>query len=668
MDDTENDPVQSLSCMHVFHIYCLGELCKMTPSMGFKCPQCKTTQGHALAFQIESDAARLVDTNAAASSLQNLDEEPFGPLSADDIEDELRSQFPLIDHNSNVDSKGGGKGASSDGEQEAASAGDGKGGGKGDNNDDGEPQTAGADDGKGGGKGDRSDDREQQAAGADDGKGCGKGDAADEAQQATDDESSKGKEKAKGGKRRATGKGKAKGKGKGKKAQPKAKGKGKGTKGKAHADEANGLGKGQGKAHDDEAKGLEKGKGKAHEAKGMGKGSGEEQDNDEPPSNALALLGSSTLGVAPSTADRSMFPCTSIFCYECGRTVDKDNCRIRNKGCERFRCKSCQSKITQIHRGLGEWPTKQFVGMALESRQAFMRQLDGMEGKKIVDKTKIYMDNFHTEEKKYAFGGVFWPLNKWRHEGFEEQIEKIEHESDPNDVTFHKILGKTYRVPMMSKSQEGTQGTSCGDRSEANVNADQVMQMMQKMMGPQPSGSTVKALENTKEAEESIDSDESSSSSSSSSNKKKKKKKLKKKTKQNKKKEKKEKKQKLKEKERLKEAEAEDKKRKAEEKVTEREAKKASSKNVKVLQMQLTRTEKTWASMEAQRANPKFFSSLMEAVQREANVIVEKIVEDKVTLKGAIDRGEAIATEPFQRRCDDAQRMSIMLSIMLRNV
>ncbi len=59
-----------------------------------------------------------------------------------------------------------------------------------------------------------------------------------------------------------------------------------------------------------------------------------------------------------------------------------------------------------MHLGLGEWPTKQIMAMSLQSRQAFMRQLDGMEGKEFVEEGKVFTNNYHTEGEKNAYGGV----------------------------------------------------------------------------------------------------------------------------------------------------------------------------------------------------------------------------------------------------------------------
>ena len=93
--------------------------------------------------------------------------------------------------------------------------------------------------------------------------------------------------------------------------------------------------------------------------------------------------------------------------------------------------------------------------------------------------------------------------------------------------------------------------------------------------------------------------------------------------------------------------------------------KKQRAEVAKALKKQFAATDKAWNYLEACRANPKFFS-LMAPVQQQVNVSVERIVEDKTVLKQAWGRREALDCDQFKARAEDAQKIAVMVAIMLR--
>ena len=173
-----------------------------------------------------------------------------------------------------------------------------------------------------------------------------------------------------------------------------------------------------------------------------------------------------------------------------------------------------------------------------------MTEVKELNAKALADHTTNFFRSFSTHEKKYENGGVFWPIKKWKHEGFDEVA--IEAGTSKEDIQQHPILGPCYRVPLMSKSEAGSEGTTKGDNMSFQSKLKDMFKGLENLHGIK-SSSPAKADDAS--SSESSDSDDSSSSSDSRSKKKKDKKKKKKSKKNNGKKASKEKKQKQKEKE-----------------------------------------------------------------------------------------------------------------------
>ena len=77
------------------------------------------------------------------------------------------------------------------------------------------------------------------------------------------------------------------------------------------------------------------------------------------------------------------------------------------------------------------------------------------------EKAGTFLKSFERHEQTYALGGVFWPLAKWAHEGFD--AEAIERLSVEEDIQKHNILGLTYRVKQLTTMETGTRGYEQGD-------------------------------------------------------------------------------------------------------------------------------------------------------------------------------------------------------------
>ena len=131
------------------------------------------------------------------------------------------------------------------------------------------------------------------------------------------------------------------------------------------------------------------------------------------------------------------------------------------------------------------------------------------------------MKTFETNLKKYEFGGTFWPLDKWTHEGFD--AERIRTLSKPEDKHEHLILGTCYRCPLLYTGQESQRGTERGDNMNVDAKLKQFLAKWQKHIADPADGDQEEENENSDDNSSisNSNSSETSSSSSSSNHKKK---------------------------------------------------------------------------------------------------------------------------------------------------
>lgn len=234
------------------------------------------------------------------------------------------------------------------------------------------------------------------------------------------------------------------------------------------------------------------------------------------------------------------FPSDTVMCHDCGSDVQPSRCRLVSKMKGTFRCVTCRVKITELYRDLGNWPPKSLSNASLEQRREFMRSIHGLNKAAAAEKGRAFLKNFETKEKRYANGGMFLPLEKWAHDGFDSVA--IELHTLEEDIQHHPILGKCYRVKILMKEESGTQGTTQGDELAFTSKLAEFMEKMSANAAASSStGERTAAPLTLRDLDNSDDSDSDSSSSSSSCKKDKKNKKEKKKKDKKKKKQKKEK-------------------------------------------------------------------------------------------------------------------------------
>ena len=174
---------------------------------------------------------------------------------------------------------------------------------------------------------------------------------------------------------------------------------------------------------------------------------------------------------------------------------------------------------------------EEFAKQELPARQEFMKSVKGLSAKEAAQKAKEFFKSFSSKENGYVHGGAFWPLSKWAQEGFDSVA--IEARTPQRDIMQHNILGRCYRVKIVSTYESGRHGHERGDETRANSSRmEELLAQLIKQHGNAPAASATTvpdAASDKKEEEEeqgtASDSSISSSSSSSSDKKKKKKKK-----------------------------------------------------------------------------------------------------------------------------------------------
>ena len=155
--------------------------------------------------------------------------------------------------------------------------------------------------------------------------------------------------------------------------------------------------------------------------------------------------------------------------------------------------------------------------MQQDSRQQFYQSIADMGGDECVEHLEVF-SQAEVHEEAYMEGGTFMPLGAWIAKGFDGNA--IETKSLPGDVREHPVLGKTFRVKLVS-TVHTEKRTRCRE-SKMNV---PLKKKPRALLGRGASGEEPLAIEDARSESS------SSSSSSSSSDDKKRSKKSKKKSK-----------------------------------------------------------------------------------------------------------------------------------------
>ncbi len=158
-----------------------------------------------------------------------------------------------------------------------------------------------------------------------------------------------------------------------------------------------------------------------------------------------------------------------------------------------------------------------------DKQEEFYKAVAGLGANAAAEQVESYTHS-ETHEESFIEGGTFLPLGAWQAKGFD--VVAIESRSHASDVVMHPVLGKTYRVRLLSTAH--TAKRTLHRDSTVSKRAKKIRVTPEVPHGTDDEASPQLAIEDRDASSSSSSSSLRSSSSSSSDDKKNKKKKSKK--------------------------------------------------------------------------------------------------------------------------------------------
>ena len=145
----------------------------------------------------------------------------------------------------------------------------------------------------------------------------------------------------------------------------------------------------------------------------------------------------------------------NVLCDVCGRFSQWDRCRVTSKKEGLWKCGNCHSKENTLRRCFGQWPLETFQGLDVDKKRAFMAKISEMSSVGVAKEAEDFI-NHESHSEFYVDSGEFLPLTVWQARGFD--IVAIVEKSRPSDMKDHDVLGKTYRVSLLTTGNKGEKG------------------------------------------------------------------------------------------------------------------------------------------------------------------------------------------------------------------
>lgn len=221
----------------------------------------------------------------------------------------------------------------------------------------------------------------------------------------------------------------------------------------------------------------------------------------------------------PAAVD-GVYPEEPKFCSKCHNYAPKAKVRCINKTKQLFQCNVCGCRITQLTRQYGVWPTDDFKAISEEEKVAFMKacgEAKDQDQLKLV--SEEYLRRFEKRARFFLHNGEFLPLSVWGTRGFD--TERIASSTPAADTVEHPVLGKCYRVEILSTGSKGELGWERDSSANATgVSSRGVQPTLQIMPAPAQTVANAesdKPKKKEKSKADKADSDDSSSDSDDSS-------------------------------------------------------------------------------------------------------------------------------------------------------
>ena len=146
---------------------------------------------------------------------------------------------------------------------------------------------------------------------------------------------------------------------------------------------------------------------------------------------------------------------TKVWCSWCGSHLPIMRCRAKSSN--KFQCKVCATKCTQLSRVCGSWPVTDFKELPDDQQKSFFKSIAGKGMSGIKGIVEDLLQRIEKKEDTFCEGGKFLPLSVWERKGF--NITDIETKTLPKDISEHAVLGATYRLRLVSLTTAQTTAT-----------------------------------------------------------------------------------------------------------------------------------------------------------------------------------------------------------------
>ena len=149
------------------------------------------------------------------------------------------------------------------------------------------------------------------------------------------------------------------------------------------------------------------------------------------------------------------FACRPL-CSKCKVELDPLKSQVTGKSMGNWKCNTCNSRTTQLHREFGAWPIEDFKMLDAAAQEVFWAEARKCHGIRNLKELLIeHLTRHRIEREAHALKGTYLPLSVYGQRGFDTAriLEYCE------DKRWDQILGWTYRVNLFTVSHESIEET-----------------------------------------------------------------------------------------------------------------------------------------------------------------------------------------------------------------
>jgi ribosomal protein L37AE/L43A len=138
-----------------------------------------------------------------------------------------------------------------------------------------------------------------------------------------------------------------------------------------------------------------------------------------------------------------MLPSAELSCSKCGGQIDV--LRSTGKAGGKWKCRKCNTKMTQLNRLFGCWPIPEFGGISKEQEMAFFNSAHGCDNPSQLDELVIEtMTELVKHKESVSLDGEWLPLSCWEKRGY--STSAIVATADSRNSKVNERFGMMYKV------------------------------------------------------------------------------------------------------------------------------------------------------------------------------------------------------------------------------